>query len=140
MPNRAETTVRVRIVRNDVNARDTCNVVYRNVVISYSTTVFLREIDSDTYIMSFFPDFVDDVSCKSFREIFLIETCIGISNHIQKDAETCIVTIYMLPTGPILRTKTPGVLIMLSVVPLWCAIVFQVKTNQVNTNCSLLHL
>ena len=107
-------------------------------VVCYKSSVSIHESLSVTRFLCRFPNLLIYVRSKFFRIPFFHKHTAFTSYHIEQDTKTCIISLYMRITCPILRSQTPEFLLMLSCIKLWRTIVLCIQQNDINPQFRLL--
>ena len=124
----------IRIVRDNVDARNLGHTVDGDMVIGNPATRLLGEEAAVTYDLSSAPNTVDNIAGILKRHTFLIELGALATNHIEEDTIAGFVALDMRIGGPVLGTEGPGVTVVGSVAPLGDTPVFSIEADEIESD------
>jgi hypothetical protein len=73
VPGRIKASVALRVVVNNIYARNLAVLVYIHMVVGNLTSVFLDEVIAVTQMVGHFPDFLHGIVCRLLGERFVVE-------------------------------------------------------------------
>ena len=130
---RGETLFRLRVVVDDVEARDVPTADNVLVVIRYRAPFAVDEILPVSQITRLLPNHIHIAGSITHRSIFLIEYRILGSHHVEQDTETRRIVGDVRILGPELSAQTPSIrLVVLDKVR--TAIVFSIEEKNIHPN------
>lgn len=107
-------------------------------VVRYGVPSFFYEIPSVTQVVGCVPYFPVDAFGKFFGITFVKEGGVFGPHHVKKNTKTCVISLHMRILGPILRTKSPLLLLMCALIRLVRAVVFGIHQYDINAQFRLL--